>query len=247
MPEEIFVKSLQEAVHLSILEERSQVGSIRYRFTHAFFRQTLYEEMIAPKRLQLHQQVARVLENQYANRLEEHAAELAEHFSQSTDPADLEKAVKYSEMAAKRAVGVYAYGEAARLLERAVEVQKVFNPNDKGKQCNLLLDLCDALILATEYRRVLDVETPAAFALAENMGDRSLAARACIKTIYAIACSDSPQVITSGPQFVEWSERADRYALPGTPERGFTDAMLGIYYVHKRRYSCRSEAPAPGS
>ena len=59
-------------------------ASVRYRFTHAFFRQTLYEEMIAPQRLKLHQQVARALEKQYAKRLEEHAAELAEHFSQST-------------------------------------------------------------------------------------------------------------------------------------------------------------------
>ena len=63
MPEEVFIKALQEAVHLAILEERSQVGVIRYRFTHAFFRQTLYEEMIAPRRLQLHQQVARALED----------------------------------------------------------------------------------------------------------------------------------------------------------------------------------------
>ena len=106
---------------------------IRYRFTHAFFRQTLYEEMIAPQRLKLHQQVARALETQYAKRLEEHAAELAEHFSQSTDPADLKKAVKYGEMAAKRATDVYAYGEAVRLLDQALKVQKVLDPDDKAK------------------------------------------------------------------------------------------------------------------
>ncbi len=67
------------------------MGLVRYRFTHAFFRQTLYEEMIAPQRLKLHQQVARSLETLYAKRLEEHATELAEHFSHSTDPADLDK------------------------------------------------------------------------------------------------------------------------------------------------------------
>jgi predicted ATPase len=73
IPEETFVTALKEAVHLSILEERSQLGQVRYRFTHAFFRQTLYEEMIAPQRLKLHQQVARVLEIQHGKRLEEHA------------------------------------------------------------------------------------------------------------------------------------------------------------------------------
>jgi len=89
--ENIFVNALKEAVRLSVLEERPQVGSVRYRFTHAFFRQTLYEEMIAPQRLQSHQLVARALEAQYAGRLEEHASELAEHYSQSTDRADLAK------------------------------------------------------------------------------------------------------------------------------------------------------------
>jgi len=61
MNEDAFVAGLKEAVRLSVLEERSQVGQVRYRFTHAFFRQTLYEEMIAPQRLKLHQQVARAL------------------------------------------------------------------------------------------------------------------------------------------------------------------------------------------
>ncbi len=61
MDETAFVGYLKEAVQLSILEERSQGGIIRYRFSHAFFRQTLYEEMIAPERLKLHQLVARAL------------------------------------------------------------------------------------------------------------------------------------------------------------------------------------------
>ena len=60
----------------------------------------------------------------YASRLEEHAVELAEHFSYSSDAADLKKAVCYGEMAARRATDVYAYGEAVRLLEQALKVQE---------------------------------------------------------------------------------------------------------------------------
>ena len=41
-----------------------------------------------PRRLWLHQQVARALEGVYGRRVEDHAAELAEHFAQSTDPAE---------------------------------------------------------------------------------------------------------------------------------------------------------------
>jgi hypothetical protein len=39
----------------------------------------LYDEMLAPRRLRVHQQIARVLEDLYARRLPEHAAELADH------------------------------------------------------------------------------------------------------------------------------------------------------------------------
>ena len=103
--EEIF-KALEEARKAAVIEERTGAGAVvNYRFAHAFFRQTLYEEIIAPRRIRLHQQVARALEEVYKTRLEEHAAELAEHFSYSSDSADLTKAVSYGEMAAREGNG----------------------------------------------------------------------------------------------------------------------------------------------
>jgi tetratricopeptide (TPR) repeat protein len=236
--EDAFVDALKEAVQLSVLEERSQVGVVRYRFTHAFFRQTLYEELIAPQRLQLHQQVARSLEKQYEKRLKEHAAELAEHFSQSTDPADLKKAVAYGEMAAKRASDVYAYGEAARLLEQALKVQKVLDPDDKKEICDILLPLADALLDSGQARRALDVELPEAFSLAEALGNKQRASRACFLAIlsFNIEAVGMPQLWASA-EGVTWAERADRYAEPGTVERARADTIMGVvkYNSGKRR------------
>jgi tetratricopeptide (TPR) repeat protein/ribosomal protein L40E len=224
--EEIFVNTLKEAVKLSILEERSQVGVIRYRFTHAFFRQTLYEEMIAPQRLKLHQQVARALEIQYAKRLDEHAAELAEHFSHSSDSADLKKAVSYGEMAAKRATDVYAYGEAVRLLDQAIKVQEILDPEDKAKRCDLLIALCDALYLVVDTRRILEVEAPVAFSLAESLGDSSRAVRACIPAIWSIVVE---QASFGTPEAEKWVERVSRYAKPDTVEKVYADMILGAW------------------
>jgi tetratricopeptide (TPR) repeat protein len=222
--EDAFVNALKEAVQLSVLEERSQVGVVRYRFTHAFFRQTLYEELIAPQRLQLHQQVARSLEAQYAKRLEEHAAELAEHFSQSTDPADLKKAVEYGQMAAKRALDVYAYGEAARLLEQALKVQKVLAPEDKVGYCDLLLGLCHVLSIGGEPRRALDKELPEAFALAEELGDHARASRACTMAILCHNAYGGLHIdVWGSPEAAMWLERADRYAEPETLARVWAD------------------------
>ena len=50
----------------------------------------------------------------YGRRLEEHSAELVEHFSYSSDSEDFAKVVQNGEMAAERSMSVYAYGEAAR-------------------------------------------------------------------------------------------------------------------------------------
>jgi hypothetical protein len=75
--------------------------------------------------------VARTIEQQYQARLEEHAVELAKHFSHSSDPSDLAKAVEYGEMAARRATAVYAYWEGAGHLERCLQVQEVLDPDDR--------------------------------------------------------------------------------------------------------------------
>jgi serine/threonine protein kinase/tetratricopeptide (TPR) repeat protein len=225
--EDAFVNALKEAVQVSVLEERSQLGSIRYRFTHAFFRQTMYEELIAPQRLRLHKQVALALETQYAKRIEEHAAELAEHFSQSSDSADLAKAVSYGEMAAQRAVSVYAYGEAVRLLEQALKVQRVLDPDNKAKVCDLLLALGDNLISAGEPQRALDRELQEAFSLAESLEDRSRAAQACSLAMFSALLQGAGLSSWVTPEAAQWVERADRYADPDAAARVWANIGIG--------------------
>jgi tetratricopeptide (TPR) repeat protein/archaellum biogenesis ATPase FlaH len=227
--EEVFVNALKEAVRLSVLEERSQRGTVRYRFTHAFFRQTLYEELIAPQRLKLHRQVAQTLEILYDKSLEGHATELAEHFSHSTDPADLAKAVSYSEMAAKRAADVYGYGEAVRLLEQALKVQEVLDPADKAKRCDLLLALGNALLLAGEHRRVASTEAPQAFSLAEAITDNKRASQACLLAMAGQAIYGT--VLMASPEAAQWAARADHYAEPETVDRAWADSMLGFVKI----------------
>jgi tetratricopeptide (TPR) repeat protein len=223
--EEIF-RALEEARKAAVVEERTGAGAtVNYRFAHAFFRQTLYEEIIAPRRIRLHQQVARALEDVYKTRLEEHAAELAEHFSYSSDTTDLKKAVSYGEMAAKRAMDVYAYGEAVRLLEQALKVQEILDPEDKAKRCDLLLALGDALILAGEHQRVVNIEAPQALSLAEAIADNKRASQACL--LAARGLGGYGLNATASPEAAQWAARADRYAEPETVERAWADAMLG--------------------
>jgi hypothetical protein len=222
---EAVIESLEEAVHVGILEEQARPGAIRYRFTHAFFRQTLYEELSAPRRLRLHQQVGRALQTRYALRLEEHAAELADHFSQSTDPADLMKAVEYGELAARRAMSVYAYGEAARLLEGTLEVQEVLNPDETARRCDLLLALGEALGPAGEPLRAAELVAPDALSLAQVLHDDARAARACELAIDALHRHGGTNVATT-QAYMDWAQRLDGYAVPDTRSRAYADCIL---------------------
>jgi len=226
--EEQLFAALEEASATSVVEERRGGGSgVRYRFVHAFFRQTLYEELFTPRRIRLHQQVARAMERRYAGRLDEHAAELAEHFTQSTDAEDLGRAVEYSEMAAARSMSVFAYAEAARLLEQAIEAQEVLDPDDKAKRCDLLLALGNAVMPAGEPRRVADEIAPAALALAEALADDGRAARACVMAIGALS-RHAAGLAPIGPEFRAWVERLDRVATPATAERVRADMYRSL-------------------
>ena len=224
--DELF-NALREARAAVVVEERSTVGAaVTYRFTHTFFRQTMYEEMIAPERIRTHQQVARVLEETYAARLEEHAAELAEHFSYSSDPSDLAKVVSYGEMAAQRALEVYAFAEAVRLLEQALKVQELYDPENKTKRCDLLLALGEALRWTGQSRHVLDIEAPAALKLAEDTGDNERASMVCqqaIETLFVYGYSS----IFGTDEGAQWAEQANRYAKPDTVGRFWADMSMG--------------------
>ena len=229
------LEAIEEAQNSAILNEGHIAGTaVTYRFSHALFRQTLYEEMIAPRRIRLHQQVAKALEEIYAKGLKEHAAELTEHFSQSTDPSDLEKAVWYGQMAAKRATGVFAYGEAARLIQQALRIQEILEPGDMTKWCNLLLSICEKLLLAGEPRHILENEAPEAFSLAESIGDKESAASACIMAIWALVW-ETAGIFRGTAEEIQWAERINRYAEPDTLARVWADIISGTLNYMKGR------------
>ncbi|HEX3246971.1 MAG TPA: AAA family ATPase, partial [Chloroflexota bacterium] len=228
MDEDPLYAALEEAVRIGIVQERSQPGAVWYRFAHAFFRQTLYEEMIAPRRLRLHQQVARSLEAQYAARLEEHAPELAEHYAHSTDAADLARAVHYGELAAQRANAVYAYGEAARHLEQALHVQMVLDADDHVRHIDLLLALGEALLPTDQLETIPESVAEPAFNLAVELGDKYRAGAAAVLALEAMAHRAPNPVTYRSEAFQRWSQRADEHTETGSPLRVHAHIHAGM-------------------
>ena len=226
LSEDDLFAALEEAQAAAVIEERSAAGTgVGFRFAHAFFKQTLYEETFAPRRIRLHQQVGRALEEAYTDHLDEHAAELTEHFAQSTEHEDLEKALSYGEMAAARAMSVYAYGEAARLLEQALLVQEVLDPDDKAKRCDLLLALGEALMPAGDPLKAVEAVAPEAFDLSEELEDNRRASAACMLGMWGLARYGAGMAMTT-PEYRMWAERADRHATPETSERVHADCAM---------------------
>jgi hypothetical protein len=231
LSEDDLYAALEEAQERAIIEQVQSPAGVAFRFTHAMFRTLLYDEIFAPRRIRLHQQVGRALEDTYARRLEEHAAELAEHFSQSTETTDLEKAVHYGELAAQRAMGVYAYGEAVRHLEQALRAQEVLDPDDKEKRCDLLLAYAEAMTYSGYSRVTLEKIAPEALRAAEALGDRTRASLACQVAFGALSATGAVPIYGS-PEAGAWVEAGERYAEPDSAARVHVDVAaayrLGI-------------------
>jgi hypothetical protein len=220
LAEEELYSALEEASERAILEQTQTPLGVVFRFTHAMFRTLLYEEIFTPRRIRLHQQVGRALEGIYGRRLEEHAAELAEHFSQSTEASDLEKAVHYGELAAQRSMVVYAYGEAVRHLEQALRAQEVLDSEDDAKRCDLLIAVAKAQLPMGEPGKVSDQIAPRAYELASRLHDRQRIAAISRLALDAIQrASFLGGALRDG--FQMWTDRMVENCEPSSAEAAF--------------------------
>jgi class 3 adenylate cyclase/DNA-binding CsgD family transcriptional regulator len=102
----------------------------RYRFAHALIRETLYAELRTARRVRLHRRVGETLEQQYRTHPEPHLAELAHHFAEAAPGGDVDKAVHYARWAAERAAAQYAYEDAARWYQSALQLLELSEPGD---------------------------------------------------------------------------------------------------------------------
>ncbi len=113
-------ESLEHAIAAHIVDESAKsVG--RYSFGHALIRETIYEQLSRTRRGQLHRRIGEAIESAHGDRLDEHASELAYHFSSSGDVA---KAYDYHARAAAAAQRVYAVEPALAHYTAAIDAAK---------------------------------------------------------------------------------------------------------------------------
>ena len=115
----------------------TDTAPLRYRFTHAVLRDTLYEELRPSPRIRAHIAVAQAIESVFARRLDAHLADLAHHYSEAAPAGNAEQAIDCAIQAAIAAEAGAAHEEAARFYDLALEALE-WEPDDE-RRADLLL------------------------------------------------------------------------------------------------------------
>jgi tetratricopeptide (TPR) repeat protein len=111
------------------------VAPARYRFAHALIRAAMYDALDSNTRIGLHGKIAETIEEVHAKDLRPHLAELAHYFGAA---GATEKAIKYSNRAAKAARRVFAYADSAMHWREALALSA--DQND-ARQAEMLYNL----------------------------------------------------------------------------------------------------------
>ena len=99
--------------------ERPAFPEPEYVFKHALTREASYGSVLAERRRELHERTARAIETLFADRLEDHYGELAEHYTRS---GNVEKAIDYLTLAGRYAIQRSRYSEGAARLREALAI-----------------------------------------------------------------------------------------------------------------------------
>ncbi len=109
--------------HVLTQLERAQLirpaGETEYIFKHTLTQETVYEALLKTSRREIHRRVAQTIEDLFADRLDEFAAALAQHYAEAGDDT---KTLAYSLRAGDVAARVYANLEAIMHYDRALEL-----------------------------------------------------------------------------------------------------------------------------
>jgi DNA-binding CsgD family transcriptional regulator len=156
----------------ALLIEKTAMKRDCFRFTHALIQQAIASQLTLSERRQLHHIIGCGLEELYASDIENHAAELAYHFSEAGTTDDLAKSVEYFTAAGDRAMAIYAHKESAAHYGRAL-TEKETQPMDL-EAASILSGLSRSLFLAGDGAEAL-VYLTRAFDYFETEGETARA------------------------------------------------------------------------
>jgi class 3 adenylate cyclase/tetratricopeptide (TPR) repeat protein len=173
---------LEELKGLEIIYELGVAPEPSYIFKHALIQDVAYQSLLKERRRELHRAVGVAIEEIYADRLAEHAEELAHHFQNG---GEWQKAFTYLVRSGDRAKAAYANQTAldfyARALETSARVTPALAParivevhHRRGEVLRLLARYADSI---AEFERMRE--------MARGGGDRVREGEALVEISYS--------------------------------------------------------------
>jgi predicted ATPase len=139
---------LRQLVDAELLYQRELPPQATYLFKHALIQDTAYQSLLKSKRQQLHQEIAQVLEERFAETKETQPELLAHHY---TEAGLIVQAIPYWQQAGQKAIRRSANVEANSHLTKGLGLLKTLPDTPERAQQELTLQLALAApLMATK-------------------------------------------------------------------------------------------------
>ena len=163
-------RSLSGLEQLDLIQIGSLEPDLEYIFKHALTQEVVYNGLLKKEREEIHERIARVIEDLFRDRLAEFYETLAFHFRRSPSKV---KAIEYLVKAGNKSLARYSVEEAHQYFEDAYEILQ--SKTEKSKDENFaLIDLLNewgySYYYLGEFNIWIDLFTTHK-ALAESMDD----------------------------------------------------------------------------
>src|SRR5262250_3352591 len=194
------------------LYETNLFPELEYSFKHAITSEVAYGELIRARRVTLHSQILKAMEERAGDNLQDYLETLAHH---AFCGEIWDKAVSYSREAGSKAMGRFACREALTFFDRALSsLERIPTSRQIVQQTiDLRLDLRNALFPLEEFERLLE-NLRTAESLAEGLGDqRRLGRISGYLAHYYSLMGDREKAAESGRRGLSLAQALDDFAL----------------------------------
>ncbi len=159
--------ALRQLMAAELIYGRGAPPEANYSFKHALVQDTAYASLLRSRRQRIHADIARALEERFADQIEAAPAILAHHYAEA---GLAEPAARYWLKAAELALSRSAYAEANRYVEAGLALIPRLTDGPERQSLELTLQLARANALLT-LKGYSAPETVAALTIAKQLLD----------------------------------------------------------------------------
>ena len=194
--EEEMLDLLEEGLQARMLTEEGSGMDITYHFWHPLLQTYLYEHLSHARRASLHRRAAQALQNLYAGKEAEKAAEIADHLEQGGAAPSL--VARYAELAADHAYSLSAYAAAEKyyrlLLAQLGELAPDAPQDERLRRAFVLERLGESAMIVGKYEDARKFYESALAVRSQGRAYASAEERAYEAQIEALICCEIGQI-----------------------------------------------------